>query len=423
VQLNASTTHFIKHIARFDEKAEGRYASILADERKQYMRTISRIAIISTIAARSGCDSNLPENQDGGPGLKPTQISLTLDGYHDGAPGTASVSGDVFSGAGRTPATGMVNVNFDRRVNGVWTFMSTAQPTLVNGHYEVLNWGVGVGQWRVRAVFREQGDQLESVSDYREFEIQRVATTPSITVDQVLFGQPGFVSVSGDVRRTNGDPVSGTVNVNFNKFVDGRFTYMNTAQRILVNGHYEVLYWGVGVGRWRVRAVFTEQGDYASSESDYVEFEIKSGYHLVNRHSDKCMSLSANSGANGTAILQWDCSSNPSPGDGQVFTLYPLGGGDFQIKINSTGKCVDVTGASQDDGTYLQQWDCLGSGQRNQVWRVIRIEGQPPYTALQAQHSGKCADVLGAGTGNGVRIGQWGCHWGGNQQWRREGVD
>ena len=82
-----------------------------------------------------------------------------------------------------------------------------------------------------------------------------------------------------------------------------------------------------------------------------------------------------------------------------------------------------MTGVSQDDGAKLQQWDCLGVGQRNQVWRVISIDGQPPYVAFQAQHSGKCADTLGGGNQNGVRIGQWGCYWEGNQQWTLQAID
>jgi peptidyl-Lys metalloendopeptidase len=252
---------------------------------------------------------------------------------------------------------------------------------------------------------------------------QVTETNTFITLGEVLNGQPGFVSVSGNVLGTNGVSVSGTVNVNFDKVVNGAWMYMNTAQRTLVNGSYDVAYWRVGVGQWRVRAVFPQQGDYVSSVSNYHPFEVKSGYRLVNRHSDKCMSLSGNNGGNGMAILQWDCSGNPSPGDGQVFTLYPLGGGDFNIVINSTGKCVDVAGVSQADGAYVQQWDCLGPGQRNQVWHVIPIAGQPPYVAFQAQHSGKCADVLGASTGNGARIGQWGCWWGGNQQWTLQGIN
>lgn len=353
----------------------------------------------------------------------PTQTFLSLDGYQDGAPGTASVSGNVFRAGSSTPAAGTVTIKFQKLVDGVWTLMSMATRVLVNGHYEVPNWGVGVGQWRVSAGFPAQGDYLGSDSNFHEFSIQRVATEAFLTLDQVLNGQPGYVSVSGHVLRTNGDPVIGVVNVNFVKFVNGDWMTMSTAQRTLSNGSYDVAYWRVGVGQWRVRVVLPEQGDYASSVSDYHSFEVKSGYRLVNRHSDKCMSLAGNNFANGTAILQWDCSGSPSPGDGQVFTLAPLGGGDFNILINSTSKCVDVIGVSQTDGTFLQQWDCLGPGQRNQVWRVIPITGQPPYVAFQAQHSGKCADVLGAGTVNGVRIGQWGCWWGGNQQWTLQAID
>lgn len=353
----------------------------------------------------------------------PTETFLSLDGYQDGAPGTASVSGNVFRAGSSTPAAGTVTINFYKVVDGTWMLMSTAMEALMNGHYEVPNWRVGVGQWRVSATFPRQGDYLGSDSNFHEFSIQRVATTAFLTLDQVLHGQPGYASVSGHVLRTNNDPVSGTVNVNFQKFLNGIWTTMSTAQRTLSNGGYDVAYWGVGVGQWRVRAVFPEQGDYASSESDYHEFEVKSGYRFVNRHSDKCMSLSGNNGANGTAILQWDCSGSPNPGDGQVFTIYPLGGGDFYLLINSTGKCVDVTGVSQADGTFLQQWDCLGAGQRNQVWHVIPIAGQPPYVAFQVQHSGKCADVLGAGTANGVRVGQWGCSWAGNQQWTIQAIN
>jgi hypothetical protein len=184
------------------------------------------------------------------------------------------VSGNVFRSGTSTPATGTVNVNFNKLVNGTWTYMSTAQRPLLNGHYDVLNWGVGVGDWRVRAVFPEQGDYAASESNYHEFSIQRVATNTYLTLGQVRNGTPGSVSVSGNVLRANGAPVSGTVNVNFNKLVNGTWTYMNTAQRTLVNGHYDVLNWGVGVGDWRVRAVFPEQGDYAYSESDYHYFTV-----------------------------------------------------------------------------------------------------------------------------------------------------
>ena len=72
----------------------------------------------------------------------PTETFLTLDKYANGTPGTASVSGNVFHNG--SPIAGTVNVNFQKLVGGTWQTMSTAQRTLSNGHYEVLNWGVGV---------------------------------------------------------------------------------------------------------------------------------------------------------------------------------------------------------------------------------------------------------------------------------------
>ncbi|TMQ05926.1 MAG: hypothetical protein E6J91_39425 [Deltaproteobacteria bacterium] len=208
------------------------------------------------------------------PAPVPTETFLTLDSYQNGAPGTVSVSGHVFVAGGTTPATGTVNVNFDKLEGGAWTYKNTASRTLVNGYYEVLNWAVGVGQWRVRAVFPAQGNYASSASNYHEFSIQPVATNAFITINQVLPGQPGHVSVSGHVLRANGTPAMGTVNVNFDKVESGSWTYKDTASRTLVNGYYEVLNWAVGVGQWRVRAVFPAQGDYSGSESDYHEFVV-----------------------------------------------------------------------------------------------------------------------------------------------------
>src|SRR5262245_16523990 len=102
-----------------------------------------------------------------------------------------------------------------------------------------------------------------------------IATNAYLTVGQVRNGQPGHVSVSGHVLcKSCGAIVTGTVNVNFNKFEDGKYMYNKTAYPILVNGRYEVLNVAVGVGRWRVRAVFREQGNYAESISEYRYFEV-----------------------------------------------------------------------------------------------------------------------------------------------------
>lgn len=133
------------------------------------------------------------------------------------------------------------------------------------------------------------------------------------------------------------------------------------------------------------------------------------------------MSLSENKPANGTGIIQWTCSGAPSPGDGQVFNFVPVGE-SLQVRINSSNKCLDVTGASQANGAWLQEYDCLGAGQTNQLWSVVPLANQPGWFGLVAKHSNKCADVTGVSSENGARIQQWECTWAGNQQWRLEPV-
>src|SRR5262249_49245778 len=85
-----------------------------------------------------------------------TETFITLDGFQNGTPGTASVSGHVLHNG--NPASGTVNVNFEKWNGSTWQTMTTAQRVLDgNGFYSVVNWGVGVGSWRVRAVFPAQG--------------------------------------------------------------------------------------------------------------------------------------------------------------------------------------------------------------------------------------------------------------------------
>ncbi|WP_327048574.1 PHB depolymerase family esterase [Microbispora sp. NBC_01189] len=83
------------------------------------------------------------------------------------------------------------------------------------------------------------------------------------------------------------------------------------------------------------------------------------------------------------------------------------GGGSGAIKGVASGRCVDVPGATQSDGTQVQLWDC--NGQNNQTWSStsageIRVYGN------------KCLDA--GGTGNGTKVQIYSCHGGDNQKWR-----
>jgi len=74
-----------------------------------------------------------------------------------------------------------------------------------------------------------------------------------------------------------------------------------------------------------------------------------------------------------------------------------------------SGKCLDVPGASQSDGTFLQIWDCTGAN--NQQWTLTDSSQLTVY-------GNKCLDVPGHATTAGTKVEIWSCNGGTNQQWR-----
>ncbi|WP_326799414.1 non-reducing end alpha-L-arabinofuranosidase family hydrolase [Streptomyces sp. NBC_01808] len=79
------------------------------------------------------------------------------------------------------------------------------------------------------------------------------------------------------------------------------------------------------------------------------------------------------------------------------------------LRSAASSKCLDVSNASQTDGTYLQIWDC--SGGTNQQWTHTDSNQLTVY-------GNKCLDVPGHATTPGTRVQIWSCSGGANQQWR-----
>ncbi|CAM5719480.1 Beta-xylanase OS=Streptomyces alboniger OX=132473 GN=CP975_02970 PE=3 SV=1 [Streptomyces alboniger] len=74
-----------------------------------------------------------------------------------------------------------------------------------------------------------------------------------------------------------------------------------------------------------------------------------------------------------------------------------------------SGRCLDVPGAVQADGTYLQIHDCWDGA--NQQWTLTDTNQLTVYGS-------KCLDVPGHATTSGTRVQIWSCSGGANQQWR-----
>ncbi|WP_225847776.1 ricin-type beta-trefoil lectin domain protein [Streptomyces sp. HPF1205] len=118
--------------------------------------------------------------------------------------------------------------------------------------------------------------------------------------------------------------------------------------------------------------------------------------------SGRCVDVPGLSQTNGTQLQLWDCNG----GSNQSFTSTS----SKQLQVYGT-KCLDAAGTNA--GAKVQIWDCNGGA--NQQWN---INGDGTITGVQ---SGLCLDAANAGTGNGTLLQVWTCNGGGNQKWTVNG--
>lgn len=123
---------------------------------------------------------------------------------------------------------------------------------------------------------------------------------------------------------------------------------------------------------------------------------------LRGQESGRCADVTGFSQANGTRIALWDCNG----GTNQSWTATT--GKQLMVYGN---KCLDVNAHGTGDGAVVQIWDCTGG--TNQQWNV-NSDG-----TVVGIESGKCLDAVGRGTANGTLLQLWTCNGGANQRWAR----
>ncbi|MGO4427685.1 RICIN domain-containing protein, partial [Streptomyces sp. MCAF7] len=150
-------------------------------------------------------------------------------------------------------------------------------------------------------------------------------------------------------------------------------------------------------------AIDTEAGTVTGSGGPYRT--------LVARHSGKCADITSASQTDGTAGVQYTCNG----GGNQLFWSKDAGGGYVQLVARHSSQCLTVSGGSADDGAKVVQSAC-GEG-ANQQWQAT--DTGDGYVRLTSRSSGKCLDVADESTADKAAIVQWTCTGGANQQWRR----
>lgn len=133
-------------------------------------------------------------------------------------------------------------------------------------------------------------------------------------------------------------------------------------------------------------------------------------YRITAKHSGKALDVSGPSTQNGARVHQWTYGG----GANQKWAAVNRGNGNWQLRSLYSGKCLDVAGPSQNNGARFHQWDCHNGP--SQQFKVQHMGGADYH--LRVQHSGKCVDVSEAGTQNGARVHQWDCLGQNNAKWQ-----
>ena len=138
-------------------------------------------------------------------------------------------------------------------------------------------------------------------------------------------------------------------------------------------------------------------------------------YQVINTNSGKCVDHTDGSTNNGTAVQQWACVAGNT---NQLWQFRPTTDGYYKVVTrNAATAAWDVTGGpgSTGNGAKIQLW--AYSGGTNQQWKAVPA-ANGTYTFTPRNNTNQCLDVTGVSISDGARLQQWTCHGGPAQSFR-----
>jgi endoglucanase len=157
--------------------------------------------------------------------------------------------------------------------------------------------------------------------------------------------------------------------------------------------------------QWTTPATFTLNTALGlSGNANGANVSTTAWFNFVNLNSGSCVDAAGRGTANGTRVQQWACGSQQS---NQEWQLQSQGNGIYSIvNRNAPGEVLDVTNRGTANGSLIQLWT-YGGG-TNQQWMPVSL-GNGQYKLVGAG-SGRCLDVPGASTANGVQLQIFDCN-------------
>ncbi len=137
-------------------------------------------------------------------------------------------------------------------------------------------------------------------------------------------------------------------------------------------------------------------------------------YRIVNRNSGKVLDVSGPSTEDGANIHQWDWLGL----ENQQWRFEASGDGSLRMIARHSEKAAEISDASWDDGTNVRQWQ--ETGDAAQDWWLQPVGDG--YVRILNRETGRVLDVAEFGAQNGANVHQWTFAGSHNQQWLIEEV-
>ena len=147
----------------------------------------------------------------------------------------------------------------------------------------------------------------------------------------------------------------------------------------------------------------------ARTESVSTSAAVVAGrFHVRGVQSGLCLEVTGAGTTNGVNVQQATCADVPQ----QWLDVLAVEGGAWRFTFEHSGKVLDVSDVSQNNGALVHQWDWVDGA--NQRWTARNVGNS---VQLVSVNSGKCLDVKDFSLVPGGAIQQWDCGNGDNQRW------
>ncbi|KUL23950.1 RICIN domain-containing protein [Actinoplanes awajinensis] len=110
-------------------------------------------------------------------------------------------------------------------------------------------------------------------------------------------------------------------------------------------------------------------------------------YTLASGSSGKCVDVTGASTASSALLIQLACTTTAK---NQQWTAKQQNTGQFQLVNANSGKCIDVPSSSSTSGTQLQQYSCGDNTKNNQLWTFTASTAATGKYLVKSVATGLC---------------------------------